>query len=702
VSICSLSFADEGLWVPFLLKETCYETMRDQGLLLSVDEIYGDHQTSLKDAVVMFGDGCTGVIVSNEGLLFTNYHCTYNYVGQQSTVEHNYLENGFWANSREEELLIPTLSVKILTKMDDVTDQIVMGINAKMTMKERAALIQINTEKVIKNNNIEQEKNHLNTVKQLDGGNRYFLYCYEVYHDIRLVGLPPSAIGKFGGESDNWMWPRYSGDFAMFRIYSDRQNQPSEYSSNNVPYQPRKSVPISISNLSEDSFSFVMGYPSRTHRFITSYELSLIANEIYPQRALIYEQCLNIWKKYMNTDNRMQLQYASKYASYSNFYKKWKGIISGVKQVDGITKKQQEEQTFMQKVASSQEWKVCYGQLIDDFRVQYEKISNYTTLYEILYGGLRTIELFRQAEKINRYIETNIEQISEEAIENFLKQQASFYENINLKMDKEIFVKMTTLFYQYITPEFYPEFYDRPDRNPENLANELYDSSALISYEKLQHWFIGNKQEKLKELANDPAIRWVKNIRHWDTEKLSPFLPSLSETIDSLYSVYTHAVLQVFPDRKMYPDANQTLRLSYGKTKGYISDETSHYNFSTDIDGLMEKVESGQTEYFIPNALRELYKKKDYGIYKTDSTLLICFITNAHTTSGNSGSPVFNGRGELIGLNFDRNQEGTMSDILYDPLICRNIAVDIRYILFIIDKYAKASYLLNEMTIQTD
>jgi hypothetical protein len=696
------SYADEGLWIPFWLEETCYNNMVEQGLLLSSNDIYSNNQACLKDAVVIFGDGCTGVIVSDEGLLFTNHHCAYSYVQNLSTPERNYLENGFWAYGKAEELPVPSLFVRILVETEDVTNIIFEGTNPDMSIKEREKIIQKRTKELINERSLLRKEKYQYMVKSVYGGSQYLLYCYEEYRDIRLAGVPPISIGKFGGDTDNWIWPRHNADFAVFRIYADRNNLPAEYASDNVPYHPRKSVAISIRNLTDNMFSFVMGYPSRTHRFVTSHELNMTIHETYPQRILLHEQSLDIWKSYIEKYPQLKIKYAVKYAGVSNTCKRWKGVISGINHTDGVLKKQQEEQAFMQKIASSREWMERYGHLMDDFKSYYAEISKYNTAYEIVYGGLRSVELFQLADKINRYLERTKEPLNDDAIEDFPNQWVDFYKKFNLEMDKEIFIRMTTLLYRQVSSEFYPEFYLRMDRNTDSLvnelANELYDASALRSLESLQNWFLGNKQEKFAELINDPAIRWVKSVNRMNTEKLAPYLPVIAKKIDSLYGVYAQAVLQVFPEKENYPDADQTLRVSYGKMQGYSIHDVC-YTPQTDIDGLMKKNESGITEYSIPLTLKELYRQKNYGVYGEKNTLPTCFITDTHTSSGNSGSPVFNAKGELIGLNFDRNWEGTMSDVLYDPEVCRNIAADMRYVLFIIDKYAKADYLLNEFVV---
>jgi hypothetical protein len=697
-----LVYADEGLWIPLLLKETCYDHMREQGLLLSDNEIYSENKASLKDAVVIFGSGCTGVIVSNEGLLFTNHHCAYSYVQKQSSLEHNYLDSGFWAYNKSEELPVPTLSVSVLLKMEDVTDDVLAGIDPDTDSKERETIIKKNSDEVINRKSVKHGKNYLNTVKPLYAGNRHFLYCYEVFRDIRLVGVPPTAIGKFGKDSDNWTWPRHTGDFAIFRIYADTSNQPADYAVNNIPYYPKKSVPIAMRDVSDPAFSFVMGYPSYTHRFITSYGLDLVINESYSQRAGIYEICLNTWNTYMKTDPQRQIQYATKYASASNVYKRLTGIISGIKQVDGVSKKRKEEDLFTQRVASSPVWNKQYGHLMDEFKTYHEKISKYLAVHELLYGGHQFIELFRHADKISKHIDRVTEQTPDSEIEKFIEQQRGFYLNFNAAMDKDLFIKLTTNVYQQALPEFYYDFYNGSNReiDMDSLANVLYGTSTLLSIDSLRNWMLRNKRQNAWD--NDPAIWWVKSINQMYDEKVRSFLSSISKGIDSLYKIYTHAQLHVFPEKKRYPDANQTLRISYGKIEGYSVDDTTHYNSYTDIDGLIEKVVLGYEDYNIPLGLKDLYLLKDYGIYGTGNSLPLCFITTAHTSSGNSGSPVFNGKGELVGLNFDRNWEGTMSDILYDPAICRNIVVDTRYILFIMDKFAKAKHLLDELTIHID
>ena len=691
-----LIYADEGMWIPLLLQQTCYDDLVEQGLLLSVDDIYNENDASIKDAVVSFG-GCTGVIVSNNGLLFTNHHCGYSYVQEHSTLEHNYIEDGFWAKNRNDELPNPRLSVKILVKMEDVTEIILSGVTQDISENQRKKIIDQNTKDLIeKSIPADRKGDYQCAVRSFYNGNQFFVCYYDVFQDVRLVGSPPTFIGKFGGSTDNWTWPRHTGDFAVFRIYANKENKPAAYSPENIPYHPKKFIPISIRDSEDDNFSWVMGFPAMSNHFTSSYALEGLMNQAYFQRISFADECLKIWDKYMKENSQINIQYAAKYASLSNAWKKWKGTMSGIMQTDYIKKLRIEENRIAEKMLTSEKDK--YIKLLSEIEEGYKNILNYETAFECLIRGLMGIEILQQAETMMPILS---KKISESDIEKIINQQELFYKDYNNQIDMDVFIAMVDLYFRLVPSEFHPDIFNKyktEDKlNVVSWAGDVFSNSVLTSHEKINNAF---RDSLIREniLDKDPAFLIIKSINDSYNKKVWTTIGAIAERIDSLQRIYTKMLCEIIPSQKLYPDANHTMRISYGKKEGYDESNTSFQKY-TYLDGVIEKTNSGLPEYQISDRLISLYSNKDFGEYAQNGFLPVCFITSAHTTSGNSGSPVFNSRGELIGLNFDRNMDGTMSDIVYDSLKCRNIVVDVRYILFVIDKYAEAKNILNELVI---
>lgn len=697
--------ADEGMWIPMLLDKTRYDRMQALGCKLTPEDIYSVNNSSLKDAVLLFDRGCSGVVVSDAGLIFTNHHCGYGAIQNHSTLEHDYLTDGFIANSRSEELPNPGVTVSFLVKMDDVTSRILKDVTESMTETDRKFKIQENIDVLIS----ESSRNNKNRfiVKPLYNENQYFIYEYEVYTDIRLVAAPPSNIGKFGGDTDNWVWPRHTGDFAVFRIYADKNNRPATYSPDNVPYKPKKYVPVSIKGVAEDDFTMVYGYPAVTDQYLTSNEVDLMLNLQLPQKVELRRIRLNIMKEEMDADPLTRIKYAAKYAGVSNAWKKWEGMIKGLTAVDAVSKKKVMEQQFSQWVAQDATRKATYQNLFDKFNANHEVYKRYALVVDYYGESVLATELISQASRLYTFMNKNFA-LDDAAFLNELKKHVQgmegFYKNYDQGIDKRILVRMLQSYRKNIAPEFYPDIFTTIDTRYKGDYNKwadyIFSKSLLSSKEKL-HEFVNNWNKNSKKKLNaDPAISTFLSFYGVLAGKVAEPYNQAIVSNDSLYRIYMRGLQEFHQDRILFPDANQTLRVSYGQVQGYSPTDAVRYGYYTTIDGIIEKQDSTISDYVVSPKLIELWKAKDYGQY-ADSTgqLRVCFAASNHTSGGNSGSPVFNARGELIGLNFDRCWEGTMSDIYYDPALCRNIVLDSRYMLFVIEKISGARHLIEELQI---
>ena len=698
--------ADEGMWIPLLLEETRYKRMVELGLSLTPEDIYSINEASLKDAVVLFGGGCTGVVVSDQGLLFTNYHCGYGQIQAHSSLEHDYLTDGFWANTPEEELSNPRLSVSFLQRMEDVTEKMLKNITPAMTEQQRADSIS----EAIKRLRREYlpEGSYRVDIRPLYQGNQYFMYLYEVFTDVRLVGTPPSAIGKFGGDTDNWMWPRHTGDFAIFRIYADKDNRPANYSPDNVPYRPRRHVQVSTTGLRSGDFTMVYGYPGTTNQYISSYELDYLVYQNYPACVSIRDKRLAIMNGYMQNDRATRIQYAAKYASVSNGWKKWQGVIRGVDRVDGMAKKRAYEENFMRNIQSNPQWTKDYGQLLNNIRRNIEDRAPFEQALAYYPETVAAIELVKLAGQYDDLLVQSAGSLTETALENFLKSSAGFYKDFSPVVDRDIFVAMMKAYFENMS---HPYHFDAMNTQLqkhkgsfERWAEEAYTQSFFRSYETLHDVLTNATKKNAKRIAEDPFLAIYRSGRKMLNEKVRPQHKRLSQQSDSLSRVYMAAQLLADPQKTFYPDANHTLRVSFGLVEGYSPTDAVIYKPYTTLEGIMEKDNHEIYDYNVPQALKTAYSEKEYGRYvlHNENTMPVCFIASNHTSGGNSGSPVLNSKGELVGLNFDRNWEGTMSDLLYDPAQCRNIIVDTRYILFIIEKVYGAQWMIDEMNLKCE
>ncbi len=702
-----VSRSDEGMWLPLLLSSKI-NYMQAMGLKLSAEDIYSINQPSLKDAIVLFGGGCTGEIVSKEGLLFTNHHCGYSAIQSHSSLTSDYLTNGFWAMNKAEELPNPGLKVSILVKMEDVTDDVLKGVTNVMAEAERSKIIEKNISRIVKK---AVENTHYEaSVKSFYYGNEYYLVVYEVFKDVRLVGAPPSSIGKFGGDTDNWVWPRHTGDFAVFRIYADKNNQPADYSPNNVPYKPRKYLPISLKGYNEGDFTFVFGYPGNTNQYVPSYEINMVINYENPISVALREKKLSIIDNYMKKDKLIRIQYSAKYANIANFWKKMIGEAKGLKETDVINKKQFIETQFQQWANSLPERKDKYGELLSEFEVIYKQLLpiNVALIY-IVEAGLG-VEIVKFAWSFNNLlVQSKKTDVKKKDIDDLLKtlknNSVNFFKNYNSQVDKEIFIALMKEYYynlpdkQYIPSEI--SFNVSKYKGDFNLwADKMYAKSLFTSYEKITKFLEKYDKKQYKKIEKDPCFKLAKSIYDLYFNKLRDNRENLTVKLDSLQRIYMNGLKEMLVDKQFYPDANSTLRIAYGKIEGFSPADAIQYLVYTTTDGILQKEDTSIYDYIVDPKLKKLIYKKDYDKYvDKDGKMHVAFIASNHTTGGNSGSPVLNSEGQLIGINFDRCWEGTMSDYYYDISRCRNISLDIRYCLFIIDKFAGAGYLLDEMTL---
>ncbi|MGO3708192.1 MAG: S46 family peptidase [Mesonia hippocampi] len=692
------SFAQQGgMWIPSLLEGLNESEMTSLGMKMSAKDIYDVNQSSLKDAVPHFNGGCTSEVISPNGLLLTNHHCGYGAIQSHSSLENDYLTDGFWAKNYTEELPNPGMTVTFIVKIEDVTAQVLKNTQKLSSEEEKQAVIKKNISHIVENSPKESWQN--NRVRTFYEGNQYMLFVVETFKDVRLVGTPPSSVGKFGSDTDNWVWPRHTGDFALFRIYADKNNRPAEYSENNVPYTPKHFLPISLDGVEENDFTLVFGYPGTTDEYLPAVAVEQRVNVINPARIGLREVALKEQDKFMRADKEIKIKYASKYARIANYYKKWIGENQGLKKSNAIAIKKQQEADFT-KALAQKNLSQTYGHLLPAFEKAYQEFEPYNLAYTYFSEAiLRNIELMRNAfqlVQLEQVYQAKGKQSFTDRKENLLERSASFYKDYSPHVDKEVFIKVMQVFAAEMPAEFLPENFKNV--NIEKLADNIYNNSALTTSESTQKILKGSPKNVFKKLEKDPAFTLAKSLTQVFYQKVLPAYQEQELAITALQREYMKAILETSTkEDRIFPNANGTLRVTYGKVKGYSPSDAVYYQPVTYLEGVMEKYIPGDYEFDVPEKLIDLYKNKDYGAYAENGKLPVNFIGTNHTTGGNSGSPTIDAEGNLIGLNFDRVWEGTMSDIYYDPSICRNIMVDVRYILFIIDKYANAQHLIKEM-----
>ena len=688
--------ADEGMWLPSLISQRIVD-MQEKGFRLSAEDIYNVNQASLKDAVVLFGRGCTGELISPEGLLLTNHHCGYGQIQQHSSVEHDYLRDGFWAMSREEELPNKGLSVSFLDRMEDVTSIILDGYDAKMTEEERAALVKKNSAALIEEA-VKDGKGLRATVEALFYGNQYFLFVYREYKDVRLVGAPPSSIGKFGGDTDNWMWPRHTGDFSMFRIYADKNNDPASYSEDNVPYRPKKFFRVSTAGVQEGDFTFIYGFPGSTKEYIHSEGVRYIEEVGDPHKINLRTLRLDIMNRHQGQSQKVRIQYSSKNANVSNAWKKWQGEVKGIRKMKTVATKREYEKAFSAWAKGTE-----YEGLTDKIAALYAELEPYSFATDYYNETVRTIELANFAMSTARLFTTKDGVVSFDNAKS-AELAESFYKDWYLPIDKESFVAVMNEYEKNVPADFKPAFYKEQMEKYGTAAawaDDIFGTSLFVDEARVKAL---TDEDKAAVFA-DPAFVFFNEFLKWYSSDIQPQTTRINRELDLAYRDYMRGQMDFAEAtdgpagrEAFYPDANLTLRVAYGHIKGYSPADGVYYVPSSTIKGIMEKDNPNIFDYNIPQRLRDIYAMKDYGRWADASgEVPVCFIATNHTTGGNSGSPVINENGDLIGLNFDRVWEGTMSDIVFDPEICRNIALDVRYVLFTIEKIGGASYLFDEM-----
>ena len=704
------SSADEGMWLPMFIKRLNIDDMQSKGLQLTSEEIYSVNSASLKDAVVSFNGYCTGEIISPKGLLLTNHHCGYDAIQNHSLGENDYLGDGFWAKTLEEELPNEGMFVDFLIRMEDVSREVLDSIDYNTEEALRNELINSRIDS-IKTREI-GDSNYWAEVKSFFGGNEYYLFIYERYNDVRLVGTPPESIGKFGGDTDNWMWPRHTGDFALFRVYSAADGSPAEYSEDNIPLKPKHYLPISLEGVNNDDFTMIMGYPGGTDRYLPSFGVKEAINTYNPNVVKVREAKLDILNRHMRADRNINIMYASKKARISNYWKYYIGQTKGLKRLDVYTKKLGVETAFQEFANSSESNKEIYGDVLSTMESSYNDLSKTTLsriyLNEAAWSGPSFVRLARRSEAFLRALNSGCEKTIYAALEKFRGQVRDNFKEYKKEIDKELFVKMMEMYYLGVPNDQLPPIIDSLQRRHrgdfQRWGNQLYNKSIFVDAEKMEN-FLDSFNKNFSDLASsiikqDPAFRLQKGILNNYFQKIRPNNASPQKSLNIANRLFIDGLRKMNPDHKFYPDANFTMRLTYGSVGDYAPGDAVDYSFITTLDGVMEKMDNDNPEFVVPEKLVELYKKNDYGVYAgEDNKLNVCFISNNDITGGNSGSPVINSKGHLIGCAFDGNWEAMSGDIAFEHELQRTISVDARYIVFIIDKFAEASNIIDELTL---
>jgi hypothetical protein len=704
---CSIiAKADEGIWMPQLIDALNFKDMKKNGFKLSAQQIYSINKASMKDAVAIFGGGCTAEVISNKGLILTNHHCGFSSIAAISSIEKDYLKNGYFAMNEKEEIYCKGLNVTFIKSIEDVTTKVNKNIKSNFSEKQKDSTIQINCKLL---EEIAESGNHYDAfIRPFFYGNEYYLFITEVFKDIRLVGTPPESIGKFGGETDNWVWPRHNADFSMFRIYSNKDNKPAEYSADNLPYKPLYSFPISLKGAENGDFTMVYGFPGKTQEYLTSYAVDLLMNQQDPIRVKLRETRLNIMEVDMKKNDTIRLMYTNRYAGVANGYKKWTGEMIGLKKSDASNKKKAFESKFLNLILNDPNKKEKYTNLLKQFEKIYSDYAPLSKQYDYFSECLWGIDGFRMANSFtNVFNELKKKQAGKEnkfnSLLNDIKPILPF-KNFNKETDKKLCIALLNIFIKDIEPTLRPLYLDSLINvykgNITELCDFLYNNSSFVDNSKAVLMFQDFEKKSIL-YEHDPIYLLASSIFQHYQKTIIPQINYYDRQINELQKEYMQGLKETIKEKTFYPDANGTLRVAYGKVSDYEGKDGVKFLHYTTIDGLIEKNKTGKEDFYVKERLIELYNKKDFGQYADKSgKLRTAFIGSNHTTGGNSGSPVLNAKGELIGTNFDRNWEGTMSDIMYNKDFCRNISLDIRFTLWVLDKYAGAGYLLNEMKLK--
>ena len=698
--------ADEGIWMPQLIDALNFKDMKKNGFKLSAQQIYSINKASMKDAVAIFGGGCTAEVISNKGLILTNHHCGFSSIAAISSIEKDYLKNGYFAMNEKEEIYCKGLNVTFIKGIEDVTIKVNKNIKSNFSEKQKDSTIQINCK--LLEEKAESGNHYEAFIRPFFYGNEYYLFITEVFKDIRLVGTPPESIGKFGGETDNWVWPRHNADFSMFRIYSNKDNKPAEYNADNLPYKPLYSFPISLKGAENGDFTMVYGFPGKTQEYLTSYAVDLLMNQQDPIRVKLRETRLNIMEVDMKKNDTIRLMYTNRYAGVANGYKKWTGEMIGLKKSDASNKKKAFESKFLNLILNDPNKKEKYTNLLKQFEKIYSDYAPLSKQYDYFSECLWGIDGFRMANSFtNVFNELKKKQAGKEnkfnSLLNDIKPILPF-KNFNKETDKKLCVALLNIFIKDIEPTLRPLYLDSLINvykgNITELCDFLYNNSSFVDNSKAALMFQDFEKKSIL-YEHDPIYLLASSIFQHYQKTIIPQINYYDRQINELQKEYMQGLKETIKDKTFYPDANGTLRVAYGKVSDYEGKDGVKFLHYTTIDGLIEKNKTGKEDFYVKERLIELYNKKDFGQYADKSgKLRTAFIGSNHTTGGNSGSPVLNAKGELIGTNFDRNWEGTMSDIMYNKDFCRNISLDIRFTLWVLDKYAGAGYLLNEMKLK--
>ena len=685
-----------------LLKKLNMGTMTELGFKLSAEEIYSINNSSIKDAIVIFGGGCTGEIVSDQGLLLTNHHCGYGRIQAHSSVEHNYLEDGFWAMSKEEELLNPGLRVTFLVRIEDVSEKINSALSDTMNEGERYRKIRDVSKEI--EDAATEDNDYSARVQSFFGGNYFYLMVYETYKDVRFVGAPPSSIGKYGGDTDNWMWPRHTGDFSVFRVYSGPDGKPAEYSEDNIPLKPKYHLPVSVKGVEPDDFAMVLGYPGGTQRYMTSYGIEEQLQITHPNRIKVRGIRQELMMQDMKASKKVRIQYASKYSGSSNYWKFSIGQSESLKRLKIKQKKQEIEDKFTKWVAADPIRKEKYGEALDliknsiEGRAEFQHSQQY--LMECLLRGSEVVSAAMGGGTLLAALQEEDQEKTDKAVEQIKNRMGGFFKNYNMPTDRKINKAMFKLFAENVDSKYQPDIYKTINSkfrgDYDKFVDKMFDKSIFVSEERLNEFLENPQAKKLeKDLAYQAASSILSKFREL-RQKTSEFDMKLNKG----RRLFIAGLLEMQKGGVFYPDANFTMRLTYGTVGGYNAKDAVWYKYQTSLAGVMEKEDPDNYEFIVDEQLKKLYEEKDYGRYANkNGSLPVCFLTNNDITGGNSGSPVLNGNAELIGLAFDGNWEAMSGDITFEKELQRCIVVDIRYVLFIMDKYAGAKNLIEEMDI---
>ena len=684
-----LIFGNEGMWIPSLLKVIEGE-MQSNGLELSAEDIYSINNSSLKDAIVHFGGGCTAEVVSKQGLILTNHHCGYSQIQQHSTLENNYLKDGFWAMSKIEELTNPGLTATFIVSIKDVTNEVFIDTSG-LSNSEFKKIISKNILKI--QNQSGNQPNYKYVVKPFFYGNKYYLITSKTYKDVRLVGAPPSAMGKFGGDTDNWVWPRHTCDFSVFRIYANQENEPADISENNIAYSAPVALDVKVSGIKENDFSMVFGFPGKTEQYLTSNAVDNYINIILPARIEMRKNSLKHIDASMDLSESNFIKYASKQSRISNAYKKWIGQDLGLRKKQAVVKKRSEEKKWVDKNSTNQ---LLLDKLtaLEEQKIKYQLA--YSLFIELWYYGPEIIRFSNGFEKLN-----DVEDF-ENKIKNKQKSSINHFKNYNDEVDKEVFKSLIPIYLKYLGDDLEDPLMISSLQKFDNVnlfVDNLFEKSKFTNLESTIKVLSSNKKSFMKYLEKDPVVDFASNLYNHFLNDILPNYRKFEEEHQVLMREYLKSLMESYPERSFFSDANSTMRLTYGKIEGSKPRDGISYDWFTTIDGIIDKFNTGESDFKIPDRLNDLYQQKNYGRYGNNGTLNICFLGSNHTTGGNSGSPALDSKGQLVGINFDRTWESTMSDVLFDENICRNIMVDIRYVLWVIDIYAGAGHLIKEMNL---